>query len=116
MNSQKKGYWHQEIEYPAYADPVDNNWLVKVGEACYVSNLQRNVFPVDWALDIAQIPATIKELTIDREYSILVISDDVWIPFDSLYPKIRENCLFSGIIKSFDEYKISGDQAEKLLS
>merc|ERR1719250_239022 len=43
MNSQEKCYWHQNIAFSFYADPVDNNWLMKVGETCYLSTLPKNV-------------------------------------------------------------------------
>jgi len=118
MNSHNKGYWHQtrNPQWSFYRDPVDNNWLVKVGETCFLSTLPRNVFPVDWALDIAQIPATTTELEMNSEYVILVI--DGAVSTDGLYPKIKDIC--NSPIKTFEplpqlpllnDYKITEGQA-----
>jgi len=101
MNSQEKCYWHQNIAQSYYADPVDNNWLMKVGETCYLSTLPKNVFPVDWALDIAQIPPTTAASEEIMEYAILVIKEGD-MPTDGLYPKIKDIC--NSRIKTFEYF------------
>ena len=71
---------------------------MKVGETCYLSTLPKNVFPVDWALDIAQIPPTTRELT-TRKFAILVLTGGE-MSTDGLYPKIKEIC--NSRIKTFE--------------
>ena len=84
-----------------------------------MSTLPRNVFPVDWALDIAQIPATTRELDpLNREFVLLVINSE-WRT-DGLYPKIREIC--NSKVKTFvhlpnlNDYRVTTDEGLKLIS
>ena len=72
---------------------------MKVGETCYLSTLPKNVFPVDWALDIAQIPPTTAASEEIMEFAVLVIKEDD-MPTDGLYPKIRDIC--NSPIKTFE--------------
>eukprot|EP00092_Neocalanus_flemingeri_P056484 GFUD01066981.1.p1 GENE.GFUD01066981.1~~GFUD01066981.1.p1 ORF type:complete len:895 (+),score=149.92 GFUD01066981.1:13-2697(+) len=51
MHAHKDGWWHNGI----YGDGLENNKMMKLGNTCFISTLNANVFPVDIAIGIQEI-------------------------------------------------------------
>eukprot|EP00092_Neocalanus_flemingeri_P038271 GFUD01041656.1.p1 GENE.GFUD01041656.1~~GFUD01041656.1.p1 ORF type:complete len:633 (+),score=91.24 GFUD01041656.1:52-1899(+) len=115
MHAHEHGWWHNGIYnkngtdgdgLPTYKDSLENNQMMKLGNTCFISTLNANVFPVDIAIGIQEIKKGNDVTTADDEVDTHAILRDLG-PLTAaeetrLHEDIQSRCLDSNFKKNVE--------------
>eukprot|EP00092_Neocalanus_flemingeri_P032991 GFUD01035877.1.p1 GENE.GFUD01035877.1~~GFUD01035877.1.p1 ORF type:complete len:623 (-),score=91.11 GFUD01035877.1:252-2120(-) len=124
MHAHKDGWWHNgvynQIEINgtwAYEPSLENNQMMKLGNTCFISTLNANVFPVDIAIGIQEIKKGNDVTTADDELDTHAILRDLGhltaAEETGLHEDIQSRCLDSNL-KNTVETPITKIQSDDL--